>query len=78
MDPNGSSSKTLIAEAYKKYIAENMNYSFIHSIVILVVVCMSLYNLTIQKGDVQLWRDLLLFSFGLVIPTPKKNINTNE
>ena len=32
---------------------------------------MSLYNLSVQSGDQQLWRDLLLFTFGLVIPTPQ-------
>lgn len=57
---------------------ETMNYSFLHSLIIVIVVCMSLYNLTFNQGDGQLWRDLLLFSFGLVLPIPKKDKSTNE
>src|SRR6266516_479098 len=70
MDSARSSIRTPIA-GVSNFLTEQVNYSVYHSIVILIVVCMSLYNLSVQSGDQQLWRDLLLFTFGLVIPTPQ-------
>jgi hypothetical protein len=55
-----------------------INYSFIHSLIILFVVMVCLYNLTIQQTDGQMWEKLLLFSFGLIIPTPNNSHNNNN
>jgi high-affinity K+ transport system ATPase subunit B len=73
MDTSRSNSRLLIIEGFKKFFSEKINYTFFHAIIILIVVCMSLYNLSFHpQTDKQLWRDLLLFTFGLIIPTPQE------
>jgi hypothetical protein len=69
MDASREDRKTELVDGFKNILSGS--YSFLHAIIILIVVSISLYNLTFQIGDVQLWRDLLLFTFGLVIPTPQ-------
>ena len=41
------------------------------SIVILLIICVSAYNLTINSGDSNLWTALLSSSLGYVLPNPK-------
>lgn len=41
------------------------------SIVILIIICISAYNLTINTGDTNLWTALLSSSLGYVLPNPK-------
>lgn len=73
MDSVNTSTRRVTFAGFKNYFSEKMNYSLYSSIVTLIVVCVSLYNLSQQTGDQQLWRDLLLFAFGLVIPLDPKN-----
>ena len=40
-------------------------------IIILLVVCFSIYNLTYPKGDTNMWIALLSSSLGYVLPNPK-------
>ena len=40
-------------------------------IIILVVVCTSIYNLTYPTGDTNMWTALLSSSIGYVLPNPK-------
>lgn len=76
MDSGSANRRHEIIDGLKHFFSEKISYSFLHAIIILVVVSISLYNLTFQTGDTQLWRDLLLFTFGLVIPAPQnKQIN---
>ena len=45
-------------------------------VIILIVVCTSIYNLTIGIGDTNMWTALLSSSIGYVLPNPKlKPIN---
>lgn len=74
MDTFGSGSKPIeINSGVGKIFKDKLNYSLFHALIILIVVCISLYNLTMETGDQQLWRDLLMFTFGLVIPTPNSD-----
>ena len=41
------------------------------SVVILIIICVSAYNLSLQKGDANLWTALLSSSLGYVLPNPK-------
>lgn len=70
MDTNANT-KPLMVEGLKKVLANQMNYPFVHSLLILVVVTICLYNLTITSKDSQMWEKLLLFTFGMIIPMPK-------
>ena len=69
MDSSGIGSKAII-DSTRKFFDSNTTYTLLHAIVILMVLSISLYNLTFKTGDTQLWRDLLIFCFGLVIPSP--------
>ena len=40
-------------------------------IIIFVVVCVSLVNLTLQWGNQNLWTVILTASFGYIMPNPK-------
>ena len=65
-------------EGLKKILSSQMNYSFVHSLIILVVVTICLYNLTITAKDSQMWEKLLLFTFGLIIPMPNSDKKIND
>ena len=69
MDSEASNNRNLAYEGFKNYISNSINYNLFTAIVLLMVICASLYNLTHQVGDQQLWRDLLLLSFGIAIPS---------
>lgn len=43
-------------------------------LIIFIVVSMSIYNLTYQKGDTNMWTALLSSSIGYVLPNPKIKI----
>ena len=75
MDSSNGNTKTVLVESLNQM--KKMNYSFIHSLIIFFVVVVCLYNLTIQQTDGQMWEKLLLFSFGLIIPTPKNDKSEN-
>jgi len=48
-------------------------------IIIVIVVSMSIYNLTKQSGDTNLWTALLSSSIGYVLPNPKlKGVNGED
>lgn len=40
-------------------------------IIILVVISTSIYNLTYQKGDTNMWTALLSSSIGYILPNPR-------
>lgn len=48
------------------------------SLVILIIICISAYNLTINKGDTNLWTALLSSSLGYVLPNPKLKYTSEE
>ena len=41
------------------------------SLIILIIICVSAYNLTVNKGDSNLWTALLSSALGYVLPNPK-------
>lgn len=59
----------MIIEFYRRFVKSHMN-NLTHSIIILVVFCISIYNLSCQNGDNQLWLSLLMLTLGLITPTP--------
>ena len=73
MDSGYPNQKTVMFEAANKFIGHTANYSFLHACVIIIVLTVSLYNLTFRDGDNSLFRDLLLFTVGLVIPSPSND-----
>lgn len=74
MDPDKPNSKSLIVDVYKRFVRNHMN-KVTHSIIILIVFCVSIYNLSCSKGDNQLWFSLLMLTLGLISPTPTDTVN---
>ena len=71
MDTVGDSRKSLsIDHSIKSY----MTSSLLQSIIIIIVVTMSIYNLTFSDNEHQFWRDILMFCIGLVVPSPNAKI----
>jgi hypothetical protein len=44
---------------------------FFQMIVILIIICASIANLTLEKGDQTLWQTLLATTVGYALPNPK-------
>lgn len=47
-------------------------------VAILIVIIVSLLNLTFDKGDQRLWVCFLSASLGFILPNPKLNIKGNK
>ena len=47
-------------------------------IVILIVICVSIFNLTFNTGDQNLWIALLSSNIGYLLPNPKLKLKQNE
>ena len=77
VDSGESNGRSVITNHISNFLKPNIN-SIVHSVIILMVVCVSLYNLSVRQGDNQFWRDVLMFSFGLVIPTPSSAVRAEK
>jgi hypothetical protein len=60
------------------YQTSNLILFVFQMLIILVVVSMSIYNLTFQQGDTSMWTALLSSSIGYVLPNPKLKFNENR
>ena len=70
MDPRGSNSKSLITNECAVTTSSLMLFVF-QMIIISIVVIMSMYNLTYNVGDTNMWTALLSSSIGYILPNPK-------
>ena len=47
-------------------------------LVISIVVCVSMLNLTLQWGNQNLWTVILTASMGYIMPNPKLDVSSNK
>ena len=74
MDPSDTNRKTLNNNFINNDCAittSSLILFIFQSAVILIIICVSAYNLSVQKGDTNLWTALLSSSLGYVLPNPK-------
>jgi len=70
MDPRGSNSKSLITNECAVTTSSLILFLF-QMFIISIVVIMSIYNLTYDVGDTNMWTALLSSSIGYILPNPK-------
>ncbi len=70
MDTSGSHSKSLITNDCAVTTSSLILFVF-QMFIISIVVIMSIYNLTYNVGDTNMWTALLSSSIGYILPNPK-------
>jgi len=70
---------TPIMSNVKNFLNGTFGEPFVSVIVLLLVVCACIYNLTfnVQYSDQTFWRDLLMLCIGIIVHTPKLNKKSN-
>ena len=80
MAPIESNSKS-VSESDRFSLANNTSNMMLfvfQMLIVLIVVCVSIYNLTINSGDTSMWTALLSSSIGYILPNPKLKISTSD
>ena len=78
MAPLESNTKSLSQSERFDFSTSNLLLFTFQMIIILIVVCVSIYNLTLNSGDTSMWTALLSSSIGYILPNPKLKISNFE
>lgn len=77
-EPNSNVIDNSDVKNYRNLYPSNLILFIFQMLIILIVVCMSIYNLTFNTGDTSMWTALLSSSIGYILPNPKLKIIPNE